>query len=284
MPAYTTEGSLSHGLGGLFENFAYDATTPSLEEKAQPFGFPAMPIDIPSAALVDPSFTPPTNALTHNLSGFSPHAFSSSYSSSSSSSYTSSSSSLGSISGDPTPWPWWSRMHSSVPSAVSQGSYHLNFLDQEPGNFPISGTPPDGLGTFGGSLAASPGPDARAPTTEATDVKLEQYSAIHSGSLIHHPVLKRQNYERTTDQIAVQETFDRRFICTIDNCGKSFSGEWEKTRHIKSIHRPPTIGCRDCAYKQSRKDLFSEHCKKRHPGISIEELLVHLVHANGMGQ
>lgn len=279
MPTYTTDVSISHGLGGLLENFAYDATTPALEEKAQSFGFPAMPIDIPSTALVDPSFTPPTNALTWNLSGFSPHSFSSSYSSSSSSSYTSPSSSPGSSSGDSTPWPWWTRMHSSVPSAVSQGSYHLNFPGHESGNYPISGTPPDGLGTFGGSLATSPGPDARAPTTEAMDVKPEQYSAIHSGSLIHHPVLKRQSYERTTDQIV-----DRRFTCTVENCGKSFSGEWEKTRHIKSLHRPPTIGCRDCSYKQSRKDLFSEHCKKRHPGISIEELLVHLVHANGMCQ
>jgi hypothetical protein len=173
-------------------------------------------------------------------------------------------------------------MHSGVPSAVRQGSYY--FLDQESGNYPGSGSPPDGLDTFGGNLATSPDLDVRAPTTETMDVKSEQYSAIHSGSLIHRPVLKRQNYERTTDQIGAQGTYDRRFTCTINNCGKSFSGEWEKTRHIKSLHCPPSIGCRDCNYKQSRKDLFSEHCKKRHPGISIEELMVHLVHANGISQ
>ena len=165
---------------------------------------------------------------------------------------------------------------------MRQGSYY--FLDQESGNYPSSGSPPDGLGTFGGNVATSPGLDVRTPTTETVDIKSELYSAIHSGSLMHGSVLKRQNYERTTDQIGVQETYDRRFTCTIKNCGKSFSGEWEKTRHIKSLHFPPTIGCRDCNYKQSRKDLFSEHCKKRHPGISMEELMVQLVHANGISQ
>jgi hypothetical protein len=246
MRAHTTDGSFSHGPGGLFENFAYDATTPSLEEKAQSFGFPAIPADIPSTALVDPSFTPPTNALTQNLSAFSPHSFSSSYSSLSSSSYTSSSSSL--------------------------GSSHLNYLDQESVNYPISGTPPDGLGTFGGSLATSPGPDARVPITEAMDVKSGQYSAIHPGSLIHHPVLKRQR-QSYNNQIG---TFDRRFTCTV--CGQSFAGEYERTRHFNSVHLLPTIGCRACNYKQSRVDLFREHCKKRHPGRSTEELVVHLVH------
>ena len=239
-----------------------------------------MPIDIPSTAL-DPSHTSPTMALTQNFPGFPYHSSSSSYSpsASSSSSYTSSSSSLGSNLGDSPPWTPWPR----TPSGVLNVLRHY-FLDQESGIYPSSGSPPDRLGTFGGNLATSPGLDVRAPTTETVDIKSELYSAIHSGSLMHGSVLKRQNYERTTDQIGVQETYDRRFTCTIKNCGKSFSGEWEKTRHIKSLHFPPTIGCRDCTYKQSRKDLFSEHCKKRHPGISMEELMVQLVHANGISQ
>jgi hypothetical protein len=237
-----------------------------------PFGYHAMPINIPSTASVDPPHTPPTMALTQNLPGI-PSL--SSYSPSlSSSSYTSSSSSLAS-SWNPAPWTDWSKAHSGVLSAMGQGSYYANFLDQASGNYHGSGSPPDGLGTFSSSPATSPGLDARDITSEAMDVSPGQYSAIHSGSLVQR---QRQKYERNDDQIGVQGTYDRRFTCTFDNCGKSFSGEWEKTRHIKSLHYPPSIGCRDCNYKQSRKDLFSEHCKKRHPGESIEELMVHLVH------
>jgi hypothetical protein len=113
------------------------------------------------------------------------------------------------------------------------------------------------------------------------DVSPGQYGAIQSGSLVQR---QRQKNERAADQIGVQGTYDRRFTCTVDNCGKSFSGEWEKTRHFKSLHCPPTIGCRDCNYKQSRKDLFSEHCKKRHPGASMDELMVQLVHTNAIRQ
>jgi hypothetical protein len=235
-----------------------------------PYGDPAMPIDIPSAALVDPPFTPSNMALAH-IPGFSPLS-----SSPSSSSYSSSSSSLASSWDGSPPWTLWSRVHSGVPSAMGQG-YYTNVLDQESSNYHSSGFPPDGLCAFSGSLATSPGLDTRA-STGGTNVSQRQYSAIHTGRLVDRPVLKRQ---KTADQMGVQGTYDRRVTCTVNNCGKSFSGEWEKMRHIKSLHHPPTIGCRDCNYKQSRKDLFSEHCRKRHPGESVEELMVQLVDANG---
>jgi hypothetical protein len=112
-------------------------------------------------------------------------------------------------------------------------------------------------------------------------VRQEQYSVIHSGSSVHLPNLWRHRYEQTGDQKGELKLHYRIVTCTINNCGKSFSGEWEKARHIKSIHYPPTIGCRVCPYKQSRRDLFSEHCRKRHPGESIEELMVQLVQNNG---
>ena len=232
----------------------------------------AMPIDIPSMALVDPSSTPiTTTAFTQNLPGY-PSSFSSSHSHSPSNS--SSSSSLASSRGDSTPWTLWSnKVHSGVPDTMGQGSYYPNVWGQECRNSYSSGYPPDGLGTSRGSLATPPCVNAKAPTTEAMDVIQGQYNAIHLGGMLHHPVLRRHRYEQTGDQIG-----DRRFTCTFNNCGKSFSGEWEKARHIKSIHGPPTIGCRACNYKQSRKDLFSEHCRKRHPGESIEGLMVQLVH------
>jgi hypothetical protein len=240
-------------------------------------GYHAMPIDIPSTALVDPSLTPPTTmALTQNLPGYSSSS-SSSHSHSYPSSHSSSSSSLASSWGDSTPWTLWSKVHSGDPNAMGQESYYPNVRDQEFSNHSF-GYPTDGLNTFSGSLATSPGVNAKTPTPEAMDVRQGQFNAIHSGSLVHRPVLRRHRYEQTGDQIGEPRIYDRRFTCTINNCGKSFSGEWEKARHIKSIHGPPTIGCRVCNYKQSRKDLFSEHCRKRHPGETIEELMVQLVH------
>jgi hypothetical protein len=240
-------------------------------------GYHAMPIDIPSTALVDPSLTPPTTtALTQNLPGYS----SSSSSSSSSHSHSSSSSSLASSWGNSTPWTLWSKVHSGVPNAMGQESYYPNVRDQEFSNNHSFGYPSDGPNTFSGGSPLA-GVNAKAPTSETMDVRQGQYNAIHSGSLVHRPVLRRHRYEQTGDQIGEPRIYDRRFTCTFNNCGKSFSGEWEKTRHVKSIHGPPTIGCRVCSYKQSRKDLFSEHCRKRHPGESIEELMVHLVNNNG---
>ncbi len=247
-------------------------------------GYHAMPIDIPSTTLVDPSFTPPVStALTQNFPGYSSPSSSSAASLpySYSSSYSSSSSSLASSSwGDSTPWTLWSKVHSGVPNAMGQGSYYPNVRDQELSNYHSSGYPSDGLSTFNGSLA--PSPSLETLTTGTMDVRQGQYNATLSGNLVHHPVLRGQKYEQTGDQIGEARIYDRRFTCTFNNCGKSFSGEWEKTRHIKSIHGPPTIGCRVCSYKQSRKDLFSEHCRKRHPGESIEELMVQLVHKNGI--
>ena len=112
------------------------------------------------------------------------------------------------------------------------------------------------------------------PLAEAMEVKPHAHSAFQFGELEHRSIIhKKHRYDQSAYRIEGQET---RFTCTIGNCGKSFSGEWEKTRHIKSMHCPPTIGCRKCNYKQSRKDLFSEHCKKRHPGDSIEDLRVQL--------
>lgn len=240
----------------------------------------AIPIDIPSTELMDPYFTPPiTTPPTQNLPGYSPSPPSSSSSSPSSSphsrspSYSPSSSSSASSWGESTLW----TMDSWFPNPMGHGSYYPNVRDQE---FSINhdfGYPPNGLNTFGGSLATSPGVSAKAPTPEAMDVRQGQYNVMHSGSLIHHPDLTRHG---NGNRIGEPRIYDRRFTCTFNNCGKSFSGEWEKARHIKSIHGPPTIGCRVCSYKQSRKDLFSEHCKKRHPGESIEELMVKLVQKN----
>lgn len=240
------------------------------------FSYHAMPIDIPSTSLVDSSFTPPIAApFTQNLPGCS----SSSSSHSHSSSYSSSSSSLASSWGDSPPWTLWSKVHSGAPNAMGQGSYYPNVRDQEVSNHSF-GYPSAGPNTFSGSSANSPGVNSKVPTTEGMDVRQGQHNAIHSGSLVHRPVLRRHKFEQTGDQIGEARIYDRRFTCTINNCGKSFSGEWEKARHIKSLHGPRTIGCRVCSYKQSRKDLFSEHCRKRHPGESIEELMVQLVHNN----
>lgn len=88
---------------------------------------------------------------------------------------------------------------------------------------------------------------------------------------------KRRRWERPALHALGQGGSDRGFTCPFENCGRTFSGEWEKARHVKSVHYPPTIGCRECTYRQSRKDLFWEHCKKRHPGRSIEDLMVQLV-------
>ena len=270
MSADAGDGSLSHGYEASLENFTYDASPASQEENPTimpSLGYHAIPIDIPSTTLVDPSFTPLiTMAPTQNLPRY-PNP-------SSSSSHSHSSSYLASSWGDSTPM-WF-----GVPNAVGHGSYYPNMRDQEFSNNHNFGYPPDGLNTFSGSLATSPGVNVQAPTTEAMDVRQGQYNVIHSGSLIHRPQLRRHRHEQTGDQIGDPRIYDRRFTCPFNNCGKSFSGEWEKARHIKSIHTPPTIGCRVCNYKQDRKDLFSEHCRKRHPGESIEELMVQLVHNN----
>jgi hypothetical protein len=115
------------------------------------------------------------------------------------------------------------------------------------------------------------------PTFQDVDAKPETYSPwSHPSNLSIRPVHKRHKCELSAHRIGGQVTGDRRFICTVDGCRKHFSGKWEMDRHIRSVHLPPTIGCRSCNYKQSRKDLFSEHCKKRHPAEQIEDLMLPL--------
>jgi hypothetical protein len=80
--------------------------------------------------------------------------------------------------------------------------------------------------------------------------------------------------EHSAHRMRGHSTCESRFTC--DFCGKEFSGKWEMGRHVESIHNPPKFGCRRCQYKQSRKDLFREHCKKRHPGEPIEGLMQQL--------
>lgn len=108
---------------------------------------------------------------------------------------------------------------------------------------------------------------------ELGDTKPPGHDASYVGELERRSIHRKHRSESSAYRMEGQDT---RFMCTVENCGKNFSGEWEKTRHIKSMHCPPTIGCKRCNYKQSRKDLFTEHCKKRHPGESVEELRVQL--------
>lgn len=143
---------------------------------------------------------------------------------------------------------WWHEQHSarSISPEASQG--YSEVPSQEPWE-------------YGFTLA------------EAVETMPYGHGAFQLGELERRSVQKRYRYEQPGYRIEGQDT---KFMCPVQNCGKSFSGEWEKTRHFKSMHCPPTIGCRKCNYKQSRKDLFSEHCKKRHQGESIEELMVQL--------
>jgi len=247
--------------GHMFENPSYD-TNPMFQEEdtfTPPFNYSATPIDIYPAGLVDSSFiSPATMAVTPDLPGLS-----------------SSSSSVDSTLAGPTLWNWPPEVHPGLPNEVGQGCYRPTVLDQDSREgYYSSSSPSAGPVTFGGS--SPPGLDVSPITTEPMEARPGQYGTIHFSSLAHRPGFKRQKYERPNHQIGGQGICDRRFVCTIDDCGKDFSGEWEKTRHIKSIHFPPTIGCRGCNYKQSRKDLFSEHCKKRHPGESVDDLMVQL--------
>lgn len=210
-------------------------------------------------ASVDPSFTSPANtAITQAPRG-------------SSSSPSTSASSWG----DSICWGNWPP-YPGIPSTVGQGCYSTVVGQGSRDDYHSSGSSPGGLG-FDGNLATPPGLGVNAPTAGAMDVRPGQYGTNHWDGLVQRPVSRRQKNERSAGQPAGQGGSDRRFTCTVDNCGKDFSGEWEKLRHIRSIHGPPTIGCRECNYKQSRKDLFSEHCKKRHPGESVDGLMIDLL-------
>jgi len=232
------------------------------EEKAKVMpGFPSsvISIDIPSVASVDPSFTSPANAAITRVPPGS----------------SSSPSSLASSWGDSIHWEHW-HSYSEIPSTVGQGCYSTVVGQGSRDDYHGSGSSPGGLG-FDGNLAVPPGLGVNVPTAEAMDIRPGHYGANYWGGLAQRPMSKRQKSERSAGQPVGQGGPDRRFTCTVDNCGKDFSGEWEKMRHMKSIHGPPTIGCRGCNYKQSRKDLFSEHCRKRHPGESVDGLMVDLV-------
>ncbi|KAI9453735.1 hypothetical protein F5148DRAFT_458596 [Russula earlei] len=254
-----TEGSwLSHGTAMTLEPFSCDSDALSQEDVTRimrPFGYSMTPTEMCPEASFDSSFTrPTTTAITQNFS------------------------STDSTWAHPTPWASSPKTFSGNPNEMGQVSYYSTVLDQRSiHGFQRSTSPPNGLSTFGDSLDTPPSLGGNADTTEVMDVKPGEHNAIHLGSLPHLPMAKRRKHEGSADQIGGQRTIDRRFACTIDDCGKDFSGEWEKMRHIRSIHCPPTIGCRACNYKQSRKDLFSEHCKKRHRGESVDELMVQLV-------
>ncbi|KAH9961037.1 hypothetical protein BC827DRAFT_351631 [Russula dissimulans] len=238
---------------------SYDPNSMSQEQKARvmlPFDYSMTSTDTYPVPLSDGSFTSPATAATiPDQTGFSAPF-----------------SSLTSAWGRPTLWARSPGIYSGIPGEVGQGAYYTAMSHSH--NSPPP--PYDGPSTFDGSFVTPSGPGGDAPTTQ--DIKPGQYYTSQWGTLTHLSTLKRPKCERTADQLGGQGMCDRnRFTCTIENCGKDFSGEWEKTRHIKSVHCPPTIGCRECNYKQSRKDLFSEHCRKRHPGESIEDLMVQLV-------
>jgi len=257
---YLTDGWPVPVTQASFEHFPCD-TNLAYQEKAKVMpGFPSsvIPIDIPVASM-DPSFTSSANAaITQVPLGSS-----------------SSPSSLESSRGDSMSWGNW-HLFPGIPSTVGQGCYSTVVDQGSMDDYHSSGSPPGGLG-FDGNLATPPGLGVNVPTAEGMDTRPGLYGAPYWDSSAQRPVSKRQKSERTAGQPVGQGGPDRRFTCTFDNCGKDFSGEWEKMRHIRSIHGPPTIGCRGCSYKQSRKDLFSEHCRKRHPGESIDGLMIDLV-------
>jgi hypothetical protein len=188
-----------------------------------------------------------------------------------------SSSSLDSSWSDNSPRDWW--VHSGVPNVAGQVSSYQMAMSQESWDDSYSSVSQSCGTGFDGNFATPPGLGVNASTTEAMDIRQGQgqHGAVYWDSLVHRAVPKRQKCERQAVQILGHGGSDRRFTCPVENCGRDFSGEWEKMRHIRSIHCPPTIGCRECNYKQSRKDLFSEHCRKRHPGRSIEDMMVQLV-------
>lgn len=144
--------------------------------------------------------------------------------------------------------PWWPEQHSTHSLSAEVSRSYTEIPSTEPWEYDYT-------------------------LADAVDAKLFGHGAFQLGDLERRSIHRKHRSDSSAYRIEGQDT---RFMCTVENCGKNFSGEWEKTRHIKSMHFPPTIGCRKCNYKQSRKDLFSEHCKKRHPGESIEGLRVQL--------
>jgi len=171
----------------------------------------------------------------------------------------------------------WTRMEFGADGVVAQSScYPSDSFQALWGNHCRLSCSPAMRGDVCGR-SPSPTVQEMDALADAVDAKPETYGlGPHSSNLPTRPVHKRHKCEHSAPQIGGQVTCDRRFICTVEGCRKHFSGKWEMDRHIKSVHRPPTIGCRGCNYKQSRKDLFSEHCKKRHPDEPVEDLMLPL--------
>ncbi|KAI0255322.1 hypothetical protein BJV78DRAFT_1151730 [Lactifluus subvellereus] len=147
----------------------------------------------------------------------------------------------GPVLGDPTP-----------PESLDESQFYL------PDSYPtVASPPPTDLGQDlpVGAIGAEPG------------INLFLFNL--APCLVH----KRQKCGDFT-HLGEQVIWVYNYVCL--RCKKHFSGKLERDRHIKS-HGPPTIGCRRCEYTQSRKDLFNQHCKKRHPAESSESLMVPLV-------
>ena len=177
-----------------------------------------------------------------------------------------------SIQGDSSSSESWVGTHFGAPSVMAHNFYYPTDSIQGlwENNSRLSCSP----AMEGGFCSRSPSPTVLDVDvlTEAGDSNPDTYEPrLHSSHLAPRPVHKRHKCGSSAHRLGGQVTWDRSFTCAC--CGKQFSGKWEMDRHIKSVHRLPTIGCRRCNYKQSRKDLFSEHCKKRHPGESIEDLM-----------
>ena len=166
----------------------------------------------------------------------------------------------------------WSGLHSGVHGAMAPSSWTVS--SQELPEFPAvegnsCGTPPL-LSMCLGMAAPVAAMSAKADTYDPR---------FYSGNIPHRPVHMGREYRSSSHQLGERATRDRgcRPTCPVAGCGKSFSGQSEKNRHIRSKHLSPTIGCRKCNYKQSRKDLFRAHCKKHHSRESLEDLIVRLV-------
>jgi hypothetical protein len=167
---------------------------------------------------------------------------------------------------------------------VTRSSYHLAMLSQDSGGIRHPSRSPAGQTDFCGRLPFSTFLGIDVPA-EAMDTRRAAYTGpprrpyFLNLQVTLRPVHQGHQCGHAARQIGDPETHNRTrsYTCPVADCGKCFSGQSEKNRHIRSKHRPPTMGCRKCNYKQSRRDLFREHCKKRHPGESADDLLVRLV-------
>ncbi|KAI0255330.1 hypothetical protein BJV78DRAFT_1179236 [Lactifluus subvellereus] len=165
----------------------------------------------------------------------------------------------------------WSGLHSGVNGEMAPSSWTVS--SQESPEIPA---------VEGDSCCTPPLPTClgMGVPVAAMGAKPDTYDPrFYSDNFPHRPVHKGRECGSSAHQIGERATRGRRcrVTCPVAGCGKSFFRQSEKNRHIRSRHRPPTIGCRKCNYKQSRKDLFSTHCKKHHPGESLEDLIVWLV-------